>query len=228
MEVVRQSARDAAVVYHKLHQLHLTGHVKAGNRGTGINLALSAVNLAEAAGDTVSTETLAEIYATAAVAIKLHAFTFLQFAAVSKFFAYGLQVLIRIHFSSATSYAEPAECAQPVAPRHPAPCVGFAILKAIASLWTGAGTALAAIPSSALREMKLILWLMSPEHSGNIFLKRPFTLLSPLVTRTTILLVPTMEEMGELEMSLVSSCFLWSYQQFTSLFGCPAVHSIAY
>ncbi|ELT88175.1 hypothetical protein CAPTEDRAFT_165299 [Capitella teleta] len=78
---VRTSARDAAVVYHKLHQLHLTGHVKAGIRGTGIHLALSAVNLAEAAADTVSTETLAEVYATCAVAIKLHAFAVLQFAA---------------------------------------------------------------------------------------------------------------------------------------------------
>ena len=60
-----------------------TGHVKAGLCGTGINLALSAVNLAEAAGEELATETLAEVYATAAVAIKLHSPGLLQFVAVS-------------------------------------------------------------------------------------------------------------------------------------------------
>ena len=57
--------------------------MRAGISGTGINLALSAVNLAEAAGDTLPTETLAEVYATAAVAIKLHSPSVLQFVAVS-------------------------------------------------------------------------------------------------------------------------------------------------
>lgn len=55
--------------------------MKAGIRGTGINLALSAVNLAEAAGDAITTETLAEVYATAAVAIKLHGLGFMKAAA---------------------------------------------------------------------------------------------------------------------------------------------------
>ncbi|XP_077684311.1 sterol regulatory element-binding protein 1 isoform X2 [Eretmochelys imbricata] len=66
---VRKSARDAALVYHKLHQLHMTGkHV--GGHLSGINMALSAVNLAECASDTVSVATLAEIYVAAALRVK--------------------------------------------------------------------------------------------------------------------------------------------------------------
>uniref|UniRef100_A0A8C0JCN4 Sterol regulatory element-binding protein 1 n=1 Tax=Chelonoidis abingdonii TaxID=106734 RepID=A0A8C0JCN4_CHEAB len=66
---VRKSARDAALVYHKLHQLHMTGkHV--GGHLSGINMALSAVNLAECAGDTISVATLAEIYVAAALRVK--------------------------------------------------------------------------------------------------------------------------------------------------------------
>nr|XP_042709022.1 sterol regulatory element-binding protein 1 [Chrysemys picta bellii] len=66
---VRKSARDAALVYHKLHQLHMTGkHV--GGHLSGINMALSAVNLAECAGDTISVAMLAEIYVAAALRVK--------------------------------------------------------------------------------------------------------------------------------------------------------------
>ncbi|NWQ81810.1 SRBP1 protein, partial [Columbina picui] len=93
---VRQSARDAAMAYHRLHQLHLTGTApRCGGVGTGppalspssppipvpagkqagghllaINLALSAVNLAECAGDAVSVAALAEIYVAAALRVK--------------------------------------------------------------------------------------------------------------------------------------------------------------
>ncbi|XP_069066173.1 sterol regulatory element-binding protein 1 isoform X1 [Pleurodeles waltl] len=66
---VRKSSRDAALVYHKLHQLHMTGkHV--GRDLSAINMALSAVNLAECAGDTITVATLAEIYVAAALRIK--------------------------------------------------------------------------------------------------------------------------------------------------------------
>uniref|UniRef100_A0A0L8H136 BHLH domain-containing protein n=2 Tax=Octopus bimaculoides TaxID=37653 RepID=A0A0L8H136_OCTBM len=65
---VKQSAVNAALAYHKLHQLHLTGHT-SGSSAYGINLALCAVNLAEAAGEMLPTSTLAEIYATAAITI---------------------------------------------------------------------------------------------------------------------------------------------------------------
>ncbi|XP_062443862.1 sterol regulatory element-binding protein 1 isoform X2 [Rhea pennata] len=66
---VRQSAGHAAMAYHRLHQLHLTGK-HAGGHLLAINLALSAVNLAECAGDAVSVAALAEIYVAAALRIK--------------------------------------------------------------------------------------------------------------------------------------------------------------
>ncbi|NXJ28282.1 SRBP1 protein, partial [Dicrurus megarhynchus] len=66
---VRQSARDAAMAYHRLHQLHLAGK-QAGGHLLAINLALSAVNLAECAGDAISVAALAEIYVAAALRIK--------------------------------------------------------------------------------------------------------------------------------------------------------------
>ncbi|XP_036152155.1 sterol regulatory element-binding protein 1 isoform X5 [Myotis myotis] len=67
----RASARDAALAYHRLHQLLATGKY-AGGRLTAANLALSALNLAECAGDAVSAATLAEIYAAAALTVKTH------------------------------------------------------------------------------------------------------------------------------------------------------------
>uniref|UniRef100_A0ABM5EZL0 Sterol regulatory element-binding protein 1 n=1 Tax=Pogona vitticeps TaxID=103695 RepID=A0ABM5EZL0_9SAUR len=66
---VRKSACDAALVYHKLHQLHMTGKHVAGHL-SAINMALSAVNLAECAGDTISVATLAEVYVAAALRVK--------------------------------------------------------------------------------------------------------------------------------------------------------------
>ncbi|NXK12011.1 SRBP1 protein, partial [Herpetotheres cachinnans] len=66
---VQQSARDAAMAYHRLHQLHLAGK-QAGGHLLAINLALSAVNLAECAGDAVSVAALAEIYVAAALRVK--------------------------------------------------------------------------------------------------------------------------------------------------------------
>ncbi|XP_042293765.1 sterol regulatory element-binding protein 1 isoform X2 [Sceloporus undulatus] len=66
---VRKSACDAALVYHKLHQLHMTGKHVAGHL-SAINMALSAVNLAECAGNTISVATLAEVYVAAALRVK--------------------------------------------------------------------------------------------------------------------------------------------------------------
>ncbi|XP_075035303.1 sterol regulatory element-binding protein 1 isoform X1 [Mixophyes fleayi] len=68
-EDVRKSCREAALVYHRLHQLHMTGkHV--GGHLSAINMALSAVNLADCAGNTISVATLAEIYVGAALRVK--------------------------------------------------------------------------------------------------------------------------------------------------------------
>ncbi|XP_054848716.1 sterol regulatory element-binding protein 1 isoform X1 [Eublepharis macularius] len=66
---VRKSACDAALVYHQLHQLHMTGKHVAGHL-SAINMALSAVNLAECAGGTMSVATLAEVYVAAALRVK--------------------------------------------------------------------------------------------------------------------------------------------------------------
>lgn len=50
---------------------------------TGLSMALSSVNLAEAAGNALPRETLSEVYATAAVAMKLGLAKKMQFMAVS-------------------------------------------------------------------------------------------------------------------------------------------------
>ncbi|XP_033742232.1 sterol regulatory element-binding protein 1-like [Pecten maximus] len=68
-EDVKTSARDAAMVYHKLNQIHLTGHVPGSNMW-GLNLTLCAVNMAEAAGRNITVAQKAEIYATAAVRLQ--------------------------------------------------------------------------------------------------------------------------------------------------------------
>ncbi|XP_006901264.1 PREDICTED: sterol regulatory element-binding protein 1 [Elephantulus edwardii] len=65
----RASARDAALAYHQLHQLHTMGKCTGGHFAA-INLALCALNLAECAGDTMSVATLAEIYVAAALRVK--------------------------------------------------------------------------------------------------------------------------------------------------------------
>ncbi|XP_026987083.1 sterol regulatory element-binding protein 1 isoform X4 [Sagmatias obliquidens] len=65
----RTSARDAALTYHKLHQLHTMGKYSGGHLAAA-NLALSALNLAECAGEAMSVATLAEIYVATALRVK--------------------------------------------------------------------------------------------------------------------------------------------------------------
>ena len=77
-----KSARDACVVYHKLHQLHLTGHAKQSTL-SGINLGLCTLNMAEAAGSTLASNLLAEMYATNAITARVHYPKALQFLTVS-------------------------------------------------------------------------------------------------------------------------------------------------
>ncbi|XP_065119454.1 sterol regulatory element-binding protein 1 [Paramisgurnus dabryanus] len=68
-EDARKSCRDAALVYHRLHQLHMTGKL-GGSHLSAIHMALSALNLAECAGDCFSIATLAEIYVSTALRVK--------------------------------------------------------------------------------------------------------------------------------------------------------------
>lgn len=77
--VSAQSARELALVYHRLHQLHLVsdganalddgGPVGTGKIG-GLALALSAVNLGEAAGQALSHHQLADMYVAYALRLK--------------------------------------------------------------------------------------------------------------------------------------------------------------
>uniref|UniRef100_UPI003D7C2459 sterol regulatory element-binding protein 1 n=1 Tax=Danio rerio TaxID=7955 RepID=UPI003D7C2459 len=64
-----KSCRDAALVYHRLHQLHMTGKL-GGSHLSAIHMALSALNLAECAGDCLPVATLAEVYVSAALRVK--------------------------------------------------------------------------------------------------------------------------------------------------------------
>ncbi|XP_059809739.1 sterol regulatory element-binding protein 2 [Hypanus sabinus] len=68
-EEAKMSARDAALVYHKLHQLQLTDKL-VQSPASAINLALSAVNLAECAEEKIPPSVMAEIYITAAICLK--------------------------------------------------------------------------------------------------------------------------------------------------------------
>ncbi|KAM9744760.1 sterol regulatory element-binding protein 1 [Menidia menidia] len=68
-EDVCKSSRDAALVYHRLHQLHMTGKLN-GSHLSAAHMALSAVNLAECAGSCLPVATLAEVYVSAALRVK--------------------------------------------------------------------------------------------------------------------------------------------------------------
>ncbi|KAK2563255.1 Sterol regulatory element-binding protein 1 [Acropora cervicornis] len=68
-EHAKLSAKDAALVYHKLHQLSLTGHMSVDGWRSSF-LGLAAMNLAESADKLVGTQVLAEIYVLAAIQIR--------------------------------------------------------------------------------------------------------------------------------------------------------------
>ncbi|XP_029584613.1 sterol regulatory element-binding protein 1 isoform X3 [Salmo trutta] len=64
-----KSSRDAALVYHRLHQLHMTGKL-GGSHLSAVHMALSAVNLAECSGSCLPVATLGEVYVSAALRVK--------------------------------------------------------------------------------------------------------------------------------------------------------------
>ncbi|PNF43046.1 hypothetical protein B7P43_G05564 [Cryptotermes secundus] len=72
------SAKELALLYHHLHQLHLVNGSTDGHL-TGLVLAFSAVNMAEASSDLLSPEELADIYVAAALRVKESCPSFLQF-----------------------------------------------------------------------------------------------------------------------------------------------------
>nr|KAF6497966.1 sterol regulatory element binding transcription factor 2 [Rousettus aegyptiacus] len=70
VDEAKASARDAALAYHRLHQLHITGKLPAGSACSDIHMALCAVNLAECAEEKIPPSTLVEIHLTAAMGLK--------------------------------------------------------------------------------------------------------------------------------------------------------------
>ncbi|XP_061605121.1 sterol regulatory element-binding protein 2 [Phyllopteryx taeniolatus] len=65
----RTSAKDAALVYHRLSQLQLTGKLPQRSSLWALSLSLSAVNLSESAQGKMAPAQLTEIYVTAAAAL---------------------------------------------------------------------------------------------------------------------------------------------------------------
>uniref|UniRef100_A0A4W5JMS2 Sterol regulatory element-binding protein 1 n=1 Tax=Hucho hucho TaxID=62062 RepID=A0A4W5JMS2_9TELE len=81
-EDARKSSRDAALVYHRLHQLHMTGKL-GGSHLSAVHMALSAVNLAECSGSCLPVATLGEVYVSAALRVKASLPRLLHFSSVS-------------------------------------------------------------------------------------------------------------------------------------------------
>ncbi|XP_030649907.1 sterol regulatory element-binding protein 2 [Chanos chanos] len=69
-EESQTSSRDAALVYHRLSQLQLTGKVSERSSVWSLSLSLSAVNLSESAQGKMPPAQLPHIYATAAIALR--------------------------------------------------------------------------------------------------------------------------------------------------------------
>lgn len=72
------SAKELSLVYHRLHQLHLVSGTAGGGHSTGVMLAFSAVNMAEASAHLLTPEQMADIYVATALRVKESLPSFLQ------------------------------------------------------------------------------------------------------------------------------------------------------
>ncbi|XP_076821469.1 sterol regulatory element-binding protein 1-like isoform X2 [Clavelina lepadiformis] len=92
---VRNSARDAAQVYHRLDQLQLTGKISS-SRVMGIVYSLNAINMCEVAGwNTTPPDVAARIYATAALRFKQDTPAILHF--IFRYFLIQSRSVINAH-----------------------------------------------------------------------------------------------------------------------------------
>lgn len=72
------SCKELSYVYHRLHQIKLVNSSVEAAHCTGLMLALTAVNLAEAAASVLSSDQKVDIYVAAALRIKYTCPVFLQ------------------------------------------------------------------------------------------------------------------------------------------------------
>ncbi|XP_034749101.1 sterol regulatory element-binding protein 2 isoform X2 [Etheostoma cragini] len=70
-EEARTSAKDAALVYHQLSQLHLTEKLPQRSSLWALSVSLSALNLSESARSKMAPAQLTQIYVTAATALRI-------------------------------------------------------------------------------------------------------------------------------------------------------------
>lgn len=137
---------------------------QAGGHLLAINLALSAVNLAECAGDAISVAALAEIYVAAALRIKASLHRCFHFLAVSVGhwgvpWGWGVKsFLTPCSPCSAPSSAVPGAWPCPTVGLCPPPCSGSATPWDTASLLTGTGRSRVSPekPSTALPATQVI------------------------------------------------------------------------
>lgn len=72
------SCKELSYVYHRLHQIQLVNSNSESGHCTGLMLALTAVNLAEAASSMLSPDAMVDIYVAAALRVKYTCPVFLQ------------------------------------------------------------------------------------------------------------------------------------------------------
>uniref|UniRef100_A0A8B9H827 Sterol regulatory element-binding protein 2 n=1 Tax=Astyanax mexicanus TaxID=7994 RepID=A0A8B9H827_ASTMX len=98
-EESRTSSRDAALVYHRLGQLQLTGKMSERSALWGVSVCLNAVNLSESAQGKMNPTEHAQIYISAAIALRAALGNHLTCLPVSTHTDYPQRCLRSTHFT---------------------------------------------------------------------------------------------------------------------------------